>query len=159
MLMCGTLVYYIETRTTANTPFTTIPESIFWASKALSGNYPFFPASDAGKLVSTTMDFIGIGLYALPAGIISSGFIAAPEDTVRRGTASDETMRSSIDPNIDEHDGTPSLREKSVASTYMHQDDSGLEALVLQQVLRLYARSGPNSHSLLRRWWRNGSSG
>ena len=74
VLLCGTLVYYIEGRrevTSAGpSPFTSIPESIFWAAQALSGNYPFFPQSDVGKLVSGVMGFIGIGLYALPAGII-----------------------------------------------------------------------------------------
>jgi voltage-gated potassium channel len=35
-----------------------------------------YPKTILGKLIAACMAFIGIGLFALPAGIIASGFIS-----------------------------------------------------------------------------------
>jgi voltage-gated potassium channel len=69
VLLFGTLIYYLESRDALDSSdFASIATCIVWAAQALSGNFPYFPQSSAGKVVSAIMGFIGIGLYALPAG-------------------------------------------------------------------------------------------
>ena len=63
------VIYYLESRDAPDSSdFASIATCIVWAAQALSGNFPYFPQSSAGKVVSAIMGFIGIGLYALPAG-------------------------------------------------------------------------------------------
>ena len=52
-------------------------EAIYWATTALTtvGYGDVYPLTDAGRLVSMVSSLFGIAMVALPAGVITAGFI------------------------------------------------------------------------------------
>lgn len=56
--------------------FTSIPAAMWWGVVTLTtvGYGDVYPVTPIGKLFGAALAFIGIGLFALPAGIIASGF-------------------------------------------------------------------------------------
>jgi voltage-gated potassium channel len=56
--------------------FTSIPAAMWWSVVTLTtvGYGDVYPITPIGKLFGAALAFIGIGLFALPAGIIASGF-------------------------------------------------------------------------------------
>ncbi|MDD3858937.1 MAG: ion transporter [Bacteroidales bacterium] len=71
-------LYYSENRVPAS-PFSSIFESFLWSiSKFIGGigGYGLYdPVTSAGKLLATLNGILGIAIFALPAGIIASGFV------------------------------------------------------------------------------------
>lgn len=71
-------LYYSENRV-SDSPFTSISESLLWSiSKFIGGiaGYGLYdPVTSAGKLLATLNGILGIAIFALPAGIIASGFV------------------------------------------------------------------------------------
>ena len=57
--------------------FTNIFDSMWWAVATFTtvGYGDIYPITVAGKLLSTIIAFLGIGLVAVPTGIISAGFV------------------------------------------------------------------------------------
>ena len=57
--------------------FSSIPQTMWWAVSALTtvGYGDVYPITVAGKILGSFIALLGIGLFALPAGIISSGFM------------------------------------------------------------------------------------
>eukprot|EP00753_Platysulcus_tardus_P020351 PLAT799.1.p1 GENE.PLAT799.1~~PLAT799.1.p1 ORF type:complete len:478 (-),score=85.28 PLAT799.1:78-1388(-) len=57
--------------------FSSIPATMWWGVATLTtvGYGDIYPISSAGKLVGTLTAVLGIGFFALPAGIVSSAFI------------------------------------------------------------------------------------
>jgi voltage-gated potassium channel len=76
MLISSTIMYYAEHDTQPKV-FTNIVASFWWAVATLTtvGYGDIYPVTVAGKVISSVIAFVGIGLIALPTGIISSGFI------------------------------------------------------------------------------------
>ncbi|MBW4647856.1 MAG: ion transporter [Kastovskya adunca ATA6-11-RM4] len=58
--------------------FPSIPAAMWWGVVTLTtvGYGDVYPTTPIGKLFGAVLAFIGIGLFALPAGIIASGFSA-----------------------------------------------------------------------------------
>jgi len=77
LVIASATMYYIESPT--NGEFTSIIESMWWATTALTtvGYGDVFPHSPLGKVFGSIVAFTGVGLFALPAGIIASGFESA----------------------------------------------------------------------------------
>ncbi len=52
-------------------------EALYWATTALTtvGYGDIYPMSDGGRLISMLSSFFGIAMVALPAGVITAGFI------------------------------------------------------------------------------------
>ena len=52
-------------------------EAIYWATTALTtvGYGDIYPITTAGRLISMVSSFLGIALVALPAGVITAGFM------------------------------------------------------------------------------------
>jgi len=73
--ICGSVMYLVEAG--ANSEFDSIPRSIYWAIVTLTtvGYGDVYPVTGMGKLLSGIIALIGVGIVALPTGIISSAFI------------------------------------------------------------------------------------
>lgn len=71
--------------------FGTLPETMWWSVLMMSGEFPVTPATGVGRLLAVLMVLLGVGLFALPAGILASGFLEALE---RRRSAEAEALRS-----------------------------------------------------------------
>ena len=69
-------MYYVET-TAQPEKFPNIIASVWWAIATLTtvGYGDVYPVTVIGKILSGIIAVLGIGLVALPTGIISSGFI------------------------------------------------------------------------------------
>ena len=77
LLLASSIMYYVENGAQPD-KFPNILASMWWAVATLTtvGYGDVYPVTIIGKLLSGFIAILGIGLVALPTGIISSGFIA-----------------------------------------------------------------------------------
>ena len=70
---CG--LYYIE-RDIQPDKFGSIPEAMWWAIAALTtvGYGDAYPITPVGKIIGSIVTLLGIGMVALPSGILASSF-------------------------------------------------------------------------------------
>ena len=75
LLICSTGVFYAENEAQPE-KFSSIPSSMWWAVATLTtvGYGDIFPITSIGKLLGSISAIFGIGLFALPAGLLASGF-------------------------------------------------------------------------------------
>ena len=75
LLLVSTLMYAIEGPTQPD-KFGSIPESMWWGVATLTtvGYGDVFPITPAGKVLSGVIAVLGLGLFAIPTGILASGF-------------------------------------------------------------------------------------
>ncbi len=80
MLLAASIMFYIENETQPEA-FPNIIASFWWAIATLTtvGYGDIYPVTFLGKFLAGIIAFLGIGLVALPTGIISSGFIEEVE--------------------------------------------------------------------------------
>lgn len=76
LVISGSLLYYAE-RDIQPEAFSSIPASMWWAVVTLTtvGYGDIYPVTALGKIIGSFIAILGIGLFALPAGILSSSFI------------------------------------------------------------------------------------
>ena len=76
LLIASTMMYYIE-KDVHGDAFPNIVAAFWWAIATLTtvGYGDVYPVTGLGKLLSGIIALLGIGLVALPTGIISSSFI------------------------------------------------------------------------------------
>lgn len=76
IILSSSLMYYIE-HDKQPEAFSSIPAAMWWAVETLStvGYGDVLPLSPLGKLVAACVSMLGIALFAVPAGIIASGFV------------------------------------------------------------------------------------
>lgn len=76
LLVSSILIYYVE-RDAHSEAFPNIVSALWWAVATLTtiGYGDVYPVTALGKLLSGIIAILGIGLVALPTGIISSGFL------------------------------------------------------------------------------------
>jgi voltage-gated potassium channel len=81
LILSASVMYHIENSVQPE-QFSNIPETIWWAVATLTtvGYGDVYPVTVAGKILGGVIAILGIGLVALPAGIISSGFVSAISD-------------------------------------------------------------------------------
>lgn len=87
LTIASTFMYYIESDVQPD-KFSNILQSFWWAIATLTtvGYGDVYPVTGWGKLLSGCIALLGIGLVALPTGIISSGFIQALGDQKEKNT-------------------------------------------------------------------------
>ena len=78
LLLSSSLVFYAEHGAQPD-KFSSIPETMWWGIITLTtvGYGDVYPITIAGRAMAGVMAILGIGLFALPAGILGSGFIEA----------------------------------------------------------------------------------
>ncbi len=76
LLLASSIMYYIENDTQPES-FPNIIASFWWAIATLTtvGYGDVYPVTALGKIVSGIIALLGVGLVALPTGIISSAFV------------------------------------------------------------------------------------
>jgi voltage-gated potassium channel len=77
LILSASVMYYVE-NTAQPEAFPNIIATIWWAVATLTtvGYGDVYPVTILGKLLAGIIAILGIGLVALPTGIISSGFIS-----------------------------------------------------------------------------------
>ncbi|GHT97754.1 hypothetical protein FACS1894142_2960 [Spirochaetia bacterium] len=74
ILIASSIMYTIENIYQPE-HFSNILSTMWWAVGTFTGNADVFPVTTAGRILSGIIGILGIGLVALPSGIISSGFM------------------------------------------------------------------------------------
>lgn len=76
LILSASLLYYLENEAQPQA-FSSIPAAMWWAVTALTtvGYGDIYPVTPLGKFVASLIAISGIGMFALPTGIISSGFV------------------------------------------------------------------------------------
>jgi voltage-gated potassium channel len=74
LVMVSTVMYYVEHDAQPEV-FSSIPKTMWWGIETLTtvGYGDMIPQTTAGKILGGMIAVLGIGLFALPAGILSSG--------------------------------------------------------------------------------------
>jgi voltage-gated potassium channel len=88
LLLASCAIYYLE-REAQPEAFSSIPASMWWGVVTLTtvGYGDVFPVTIGGRVLAAVIAMVGVGLFALPAGIVASGFTEAiekPDDVVAR---------------------------------------------------------------------------
>lgn len=62
--------------------FETLFDAIYWATVSLTtvGYGDIYPVTDAGRIITMLSSFVGIAIVALPAGIITAGYMSEIEE-------------------------------------------------------------------------------
>ena len=76
--LAGVGIYHFE-HTVQPTLFSSIPDSLWWAVVTLTtvGYGDMYPVTAGGRFFTTIILFVGLGLVAVPAGIVSSALSEA----------------------------------------------------------------------------------
>jgi voltage-gated potassium channel len=76
LVISSSLMYYIENPVQPDV-FSSIPATVWWAVVTLTtvGYGDIYPITPLGRVLAAIVAILGIGLFALPAGIIASGFV------------------------------------------------------------------------------------
>lgn len=88
LVVSSSLMYFVEHEAQPE-DFSSIPATMWWGVVTLTtvGYGDVFPVTALGKVLAACMALFGIGMFALPAGILSTGFMEAMahnEDGERR---------------------------------------------------------------------------
>ena len=75
MILSSSLMYYIEHEVQPEA-FTSIPATMWWSVATLTtvGYGDVYPVTPLGKVLAAFIAILGIGIFALPAGILAAGF-------------------------------------------------------------------------------------
>lgn len=75
LIVASTFMYYVENNAQPD-KFSSIPETMWWGVITLTsvGYGDVYPITPLGRLLGGIIAIIGIGLFALPAGIFAAGF-------------------------------------------------------------------------------------
>ncbi len=76
LIMSSSIMYFLE-KDIQPDAFPNIPTAMWWGVATLTtvGYGDVFPVTALGKIFGAIISILGIGLFALPAGILGSGFI------------------------------------------------------------------------------------
>lgn len=76
LIIVSSLMYYIENEAQPEI-YSSIPASMWWGIATLTtvGYGDVYPITPLGKLFGALIAILGIGMFALPAGILGSGFV------------------------------------------------------------------------------------
>ncbi|GAA1317247.1 hypothetical protein GCM10009647_046940 [Streptomyces sanglieri] len=81
LILASSMMYYIENPHQPDA-FSSIPQAFWWGVATLTtvGYGDVHPITPLGQFVGAIVAMLGIGLFALPASILASGFIEQAED-------------------------------------------------------------------------------
>ncbi len=76
LVMASSVLYYLENPVQPDT-FSSIPATMWWAVATLTtvGYGDMYPVTAAGKFFAGVIAVLGIGMFALPTGILGAGFV------------------------------------------------------------------------------------
>ena len=75
LIFASSIMYFVESSANPQA-FGSIPDAMWWGVVTLTtvGYGDIYPITPLGRFLGAILAFLGIGIFALPAGIIASGF-------------------------------------------------------------------------------------
>ncbi|HKY00476.1 MAG TPA: ion transporter [Steroidobacteraceae bacterium] len=114
LLMVAASFAFIAEHEAQPEKFASIPDAMWWAIVTMTtvGYGDMVPVTPFGKLVGAVIAVIGLGMVALPAGLLASGF--SEQLHVRKRAFEDEVHRMLQDGVLseEEHDRLKSIRDR-----------------------------------------------
>jgi voltage-gated potassium channel len=140
LLIFASSVMFFAERDAQPDAFQSIPAAMWWGVVTLTtvGYGDVYPVTPIGKLFGAGLAFIGIGLFALPAGIIASGFSA--EVQRRKEPESDEHSEQISTTCLSNQQWTP--EQKQLVKAYVEQS-AELMSICIETAQRKF---GDNFH-------------
>jgi len=85
LLFSSSLMYYVEGEAQPNA-FSSIPMAMWWGVATLTtvGYGDVYPVTAIGKMLGSVIAVLGIGLFALPAGLIGGAYLEEVEERKNR---------------------------------------------------------------------------
>lgn len=85
IIISSSLMYYVENAAQPEA-FSSIPKAMWWSVETLTtvGYGDIYPVTILGKILGSFIAILGIGLFALPAGILAGGFAEELKNTRRK---------------------------------------------------------------------------
>ena len=85
LLFSANVMYIVENKAQPDA-FSNMGEALWWAVATLTtvGYGDIYPITSLGKVISGVMALIGIGIVAIPTGLLSSAFVAEIEERKRK---------------------------------------------------------------------------
>lgn len=76
LIIASSMMYFAENRVQPEN-FSSIPATMWWAVATLTtvGYGDVYPVTQIGKLIASVIAILGIGMFALPTGILGAGFV------------------------------------------------------------------------------------
>ena len=76
LIISSTILYYCENSAQPDV-YSSIPVTMWWAAATLTtvGYGDIYPVTILGKLFASIISILGIGMFALPTGILGAGFV------------------------------------------------------------------------------------
>ncbi len=76
LIISSSLMYFVENQAQPES-FSSIPEAMWWGVATLTtvGYGDVYPVTPVGRFLGAIIAILGIGMFALPAGILASGFV------------------------------------------------------------------------------------
>ena len=107
LIIFSSLMYFIEKEAQPEA-FSSIPAAMWWGVTTLTtvGYGDIYPITTLGKIVGALIAFLGIGLFALPAGILGSGLVEA---TRKKEKGDEKLMEESSENELTKY---PNVKEK-----------------------------------------------
>jgi len=87
LLFSASLLYYAENEVQPEA-FSSIPAAMWWGIATLTtvGYGDVYPITGIGRLMAAAVAILGIGMFALPTGILGSAFVEEIQNRDRSGT-------------------------------------------------------------------------
>jgi len=108
LIIFSSLMYFIEKEAQPEA-FSSIPEAMWWGIITLTtvGYGDVYPITPLGKILGALIAFLGIGMFALPAGILGSGLVEAiqkkekcDEKLIEESSENEPTKYSNVNKKI-----------------------------------------------------------
>ncbi|MDJ0553548.1 MAG: ion transporter [Microcoleaceae cyanobacterium MO_207.B10] len=149
LVFVSSLMFFVENGAQPE-KFSSILETMWWGVVTLTtvGYGDVYPTTHIGKLLSSGMAFLGIGIFALPAGIIASGF--AEEVQKRRvkkivhPVGKDIKASTEISPIIHHDSRYHSIQEQKQAIADYIEQSSEILKLCIDTAKKKYGNSFHN---------------
>lgn len=97
LLVSSSLMYFVEHQAQPD-KFSSIPAAMWWGVATLTtvGYGDVYPITPLGKLLGAIIAALGVGLFALPASILASGFVENTRQNVTRCPHCDEKLDDEV---------------------------------------------------------------
>lgn len=99
LIITSLLIYYAE-HSAQPDKFTNAFSGLWWAVATITtvGYGDIYPITPMGKILGAIIALLGIGMVAVPTGILSSGFVEALQDTSPNATETPESAKEKTEP-------------------------------------------------------------
>ncbi len=128
LIIASSLLYLVE-HDAQPEGFSSIPAAMWWGSAALTtvGYGDIFPITPMGKVLGATLAIMGIAMFALPVGILATGFVEAFGGLTEEKELERAVARGEVAPSPDSEEPMGGM------------DEVEQRVLLLERISRLHA--------------------